>query len=89
MLDAPTLFESGIDFICDGVISVVCDREKSIERIMARDNITREMAQSRLSSQYDKDYYVKKSLYAIENNGPPQEIIKASENIAVQIIRGI
>lgn len=89
LLDAPTLFESGIDFICDEVISVVCDREKSIERIMARDNITREMAQSRLSSQYDKDYYVKKSLYAIENNGTQQELIKASENIAVQIIRGI
>lgn len=30
LLDAPTLFESGIDFICDGIISVTCDKEKSI-----------------------------------------------------------
>ncbi len=28
LLDAPTLFESGIDFICDGIISVTCDKEK-------------------------------------------------------------
>lgn len=45
LLDAPTLFESGIDFICDGIISVTCDKEKSIQRIMLRDNITRESAE--------------------------------------------
>lgn len=46
LLDAPTLFESGIDFICDGIISVTCDKEKSIQRIMLRDNITRESAEN-------------------------------------------
>ena len=39
ILDAPTLFESGIDFICDGVISVICNREASLNRITLRDNI--------------------------------------------------
>ena len=52
LLDAPTLFESGIDFICDGIISVTCDKEKSIQRIMLRDNITRESAEKRLGSQH-------------------------------------
>ncbi|MBQ2798686.1 MAG: dephospho-CoA kinase [Ruminiclostridium sp.] len=89
LLDAPTLFESGIDFICDGVVSVVCDRERSIERIMVRDNITRETAQSRLSSQQDKDFYIKRSLYAIENNGTQQELIEIAEKTALQILRGI
>ena len=67
----------------------MCDREKSIERIMARDNITKEMAQSRLSSQYDKDFYIKQSLYAIENNGTQQELIEIAEKTALQILRGI
>ncbi len=89
LLDAPTLFESGIDFICDGVISVVCDREKSIQRIMVRDNISREMAQSRLSSQHDKDFYKGRSLYAVENNGTQQELIAIAEKIALKILRGI
>lgn len=89
LLDAPTLFESGIDFICGGVVSVVCDREKSVQRIMARDNISREMAQSRLSSQQDKDFYIDRSLYAIENNGTQQELIEIAEKTALQILRGI
>lgn len=86
LLDAPTLFESGIDFICDGIISVVCDAEKSIQRIMQRDNITRQQAEERLSSQHSKEYYCSKSDYCIENNGTRQQLISAAEKTADSII---
>ena len=89
LLDAPTLFESGIDYICDGVVSVVCDREISVQRIMARDNVTKEMAQSRLSSQHSIDFYIDRSLYFIENNGTEQELTDKAEKTALQILRGI
>lgn len=89
LLDAPTLFESGIDFICDGVVSVVCDKELSVKRIMARDNISEEAAESRLSSQHDKSFYKEKSCFCIENNGTADVLQKKAEEIARQIKRGI
>ncbi len=89
LLDAPTLFESGIDFICDGVVSVVCDRALSVKRIMARDNISEEAAESRLSSQHDKSFYKEKSSFCIENNDTAKDLIKKAEEIVRQIKRGI
>lgn len=53
LLDAPTLFESGIDYICDSVVCVVCDKENAIRRIMKRDGLNETAAKNRLSSQYD------------------------------------
>ncbi len=51
VLDAPTLFESGMNEICDLIIGVVAPDSLCISRIMARDNITEADAISRLSNQ--------------------------------------
>lgn len=88
LLDAPTLFESGIDFICDGIISVTCDKEKSIQRIMLRDNITRESAEKRLGSQHDAEYYKSKSDFCIENNGDIDTLKAKADATARKIING-
>ena len=88
LLDAPTLFESGIDFICDGVVSVTCDKEKSVERIMLRDNISRESAENRLSSQHDAEYYKSRSNFCIENNGDLDTLRANAEDTARKIING-
>lgn len=88
LLDAPTLFESGIDFICDGVVSVVCNREKSVERIMIRDNISRESAENRLGSQHDIEYYKSRSNFCIENNSDIDALKSKAEDTARKIING-
>ncbi len=85
LLDAPTLFESGIDYICDGIISVVCDKTLSVKRIMERDNIDEDAALARLQSQHDKSYYTEKSDYVIDNNGDITTLIEKAENIAAKI----
>lgn len=86
ILDAPTLFESGIDFICDGVISVICNREASLNRITLRDNIDIKTAMDRLDSQHDEDYYKKRSLYCIENNESLDMLIKKAEAVADKLL---
>lgn len=86
VLDAPTLFESGIDYICDAVVSVVCDTEISLERIMARDGISRETAESRLSSQHDAEFYVSRSQFCIENNGDVAELEQKTDEIVAQLL---
>lgn len=85
LIDAPTLFESGADKICDKIISVVSDKEKCIERIKERDNLTYEQATNRLSVQHDKDFYIEKSDYCIDNCGEYRELIEKAHTLALRI----
>ena len=75
ILDAPTLFESGIDSICDSIVSIVADKEVLLERIMTRDSINREQAESRLASQHDTGYFSERSDHLIANNGSSEEFL--------------
>lgn len=69
VVDAPQLFESGFDQECDFVIGVVADRDICIDRIVARDSITSEKAEARLSSQHDRAYFESRCDFIIINNG--------------------
>ncbi len=51
ILDAPVLFESGFDVYCDRTLCVTCPDEVSVERICARDGISRYEAERRLANQ--------------------------------------
>lgn len=75
ILDAPTLFESGIDSICDSIVSIVADKDVLLERIVIRDSISREQAENRLASQHSKRYFSEKSEYLIANNGSSEEFL--------------
>lgn len=66
--DAPQLFESNFDVMCDMIISVVADRQVRLERICKRDNITIEQAELRLNAQFDEEFFRENSDYVIENN---------------------
>ena len=69
LLDAPTLFESGADILCDTIVSVTAAHDFSVRRIMARDGISREQAENRLRSQHDAHFYESRSAYCAENSG--------------------
>ena len=69
IIDAPLLFESGFDKECDLTIAVIADSNTKIERIVARDGITREHAEARLSSQISDSELTARCDHVIENNG--------------------
>ena len=75
VIDAPALFSSKI-FIgaCDFIISVLCDKEVRIERILARDNISREKALARVNAQPSHEFFIKNSDYYINNFGTEEEM---------------
>ena len=73
VLDAPTLFESGIDSICDIIVSIVAEKQVLLSRIESRDFISREQAENRLASQHDREYFSERSDHLIENNGSSEE----------------
>ena len=69
VIDAAVLKESGILDMCDYVIAVTADRELRIERIIARDGITREAALNRISSQEPDAKYIQYADLVIDHSG--------------------
>lgn len=86
VLDAPTLFESGIDGICDYVVSIVAQRETLVSRIIKRDGISSEAAENRLRSQQTEQFYRDRSDFVIENDGNGSDF-KALIEKTVNLIR--
>ena len=66
--DAPVLFESGMDTLCDCTCAVPAERETRIARIMGRDAITREYAALRIDAQPDDAFYRARCDYLIQND---------------------
>ena len=69
IIDAPVLFESGFDKLCDFTVCVTSPLEKKIERILTRDQITREQAWARLASQKSDSELISLAKYQIDNSG--------------------
>lgn len=88
VIDAPTLFESGIDDICDVIVSITADKETLINRIVSRDNTSRETAENRLKSQQTCDFYKSRSDYVIDNIEDSLSFIKRIESTARLIKEG-
>ena len=85
LIDAPTLFESKANMLCDIIVSVIADRTIRLERILERDSITLYEAENRLNSQNDDDFYIKKSNYVIKNNGSLLELKNNTMNVVNSI----
>lgn len=79
ILDAPTLFESGLDVICSAVISVVAPFDTKLKRVLERDNIPVEFARSRLSSQHSEKFFYERTDYVIINDGDLSDL---KENVS-------
>ena len=67
ILDAPLLFESGLDKECTSVIGLIAPFEVKVNRIVARDGISEEIAYSRINIQAKDEYYIDKADLIIEN----------------------
>lgn len=74
IIDAPLLFESGLNKICEINIAVIAKKSIKIERICKRDKIEIETAKARLAIQRAENYYTRKADYVLENNGKIEEI---------------
>lgn len=68
VIDAPLLFESELNKICDYVIGVISQKDLQIQRIIKRDHINYEQAQKRLFAQESNEFYISKCDEIIENN---------------------
>jgi len=71
-LDAPLLYEGGLDKICDIVAVIDADQETRLDRIIKRDRLTREAALTRLKAKKPLEPNAKTRYYS--NNGTTTQL---------------
>lgn len=81
LLDAPTLFESGIDKICKDIIVITADEEVRLGRITERDGIDKESALLRINAGKDDDFYKSKTRHIIYNNCDEETLVREFSQI--------
>ncbi len=69
LVDAPLLFESEFNLMCDVTICVTAPFEIKLDRIMKRDNLSLEDALARLKSQLSDEELRARCDYEIDNSG--------------------
>lgn len=67
VVDAPLLFESGFDRMCDITVGITAPRKLRIARITARDGISEKDAEARIDSQITDEELIRLCGYIIEN----------------------
>ena len=68
VIDAPQLFEAGMDKICDSTIAVLSDKNTRMGRICKRDSISSFQAYARIAAQHTDAFFCEKCDHIIENN---------------------
>lgn len=87
LLDAPTLYESGADILCDKVIAVLSNQSIRQERIIKRDNLDEQSALLRIRAGKTDEFYSQAD-YIIKNDGTIKEFLDSTESILKSIIGG-
>ena len=72
VVEAALIHERKRGTMFEAVIGVRCDRERQVQRIMARDGISREQALARIAAQMDPEEKASASEYRIDNSGDPE-----------------
>ena len=81
ILDAPLLFESGAEKMCDVTVGVIADEKVRKERIMARDGLTEEKADERLRNAKDAGFFIRRCDHILENNASTADFASAAHEL--------
>lgn len=87
VLDAPTLYESGLDKQCDRVVAVIAEKETRIRRIIRRDNLAEEDARLRADAQNLDTFYTARADDIIKNNEDEQALQQSFADLYARLRR--
>lgn len=74
LFTVPLLFETGLDGLCDMTVTVTCNRDTRIKRLIARDNIDETAAKNIIARQMSDEQREKKADIVIRNDGTLEEL---------------
>ena len=69
LLDAPQLYEAGMEALCRKVIAVIAPVSVRLERICKRDGLSQAAAEARISNQHSDAFFEERADYLIRNDG--------------------
>lgn len=87
VFDAPQLFESGGDRLCDVIIAVTAPEETRLDRIMQRDGIGESAARLRMSAQHGEDFFRSRADFVINGGMPRRDVRAAAAEIYKRVIK--
>ena len=85
VLDAPALYESGADRLCDRVAAVVASPDVRLGRIIRRDGITREQALARIEAQPPREYYTDRADTVLDSDAGTEALTAQARSLAHRI----
>ncbi len=88
LLDAPTLFESGADNLCDSTVAVLSPEKIRLERIIARDKISREAALLRIGAGKSDNFYLERCQHILINDSSAAEFSFRARELFSSILEG-
>ncbi|KAJ1722379.1 Dephospho-CoA kinase [Coemansia erecta] len=74
VLDVPLLYEAGMHRMCARVVVVGCEREVQVERLMARNGLSREEAVARVDAQMPVEEKAKRADAVVWNEGSVEDM---------------
>lgn len=81
VLVIPLLFETGQMSLADRILVVDCDESRQIERVLQRDQLSREQILQIMASQVDRQTRLQGADDVIENNASLEDLIDATERL--------
>lgn len=87
VVDAPLLFESGMDALCDHTIAVTAPAARRLARICGRDGITEEQARRRMAAQQSDAFYAEQADEVLPNDGTLADFQGRARALAVRMKR--
>lgn len=78
LLDAPLLFEAGLDSRCDKVVVIVADEDVRIDRVCRRDKASPEEVRRRINNQMKDKDKIKLADFVVDNS---EGIAELEENL--------
>lgn len=85
-VDAPLLFEAGVDAMTDFVWMVTAADDVRISRVMERDNISREDVLRRIANQMSNEEKIRRSNEVIDNSHGKDELYRQIELLLTKYV---
>ena len=86
LFDAPQLFESGGDRMCDEIIAVVAPVDVRLKRLISRDGISESDVLMRMNAQLDEDFFRANADYIIDGSKPLKDVQRQFEEIMKKVM---
>lgn len=86
LIDAPLLFESGLDRLCDVVVLITADMETRIRRVCLRDGVTAQEVRNRINSQMSDEEKIPLSDVIVDNSGTQEQLYAGLDDMLKEIL---